>query len=444
MSPIPSATNHGSSNRSESLTRAAKRKLSESGTSKSTGPDHMDTEYTPLQSTSGNSQQVVAKSSAPSNQVAIATLENAIATVQSGVNFMQEVISEYKKLYDEAPVEEKKKAFKALINSTMYSNFSKATADSAEALSYCAKIMSENIIASQPVQETETDDSSPTCAFEVRMVPIEGKVPEGIKVIDVFLAATDKIRLNVTSSDDRGGTGYIRVTKMEHAKNAVAAISKFVHNGLKVNELYQITASAISSNTIRTVKAKLDALLNIGWIKEDESVDIDTARNVMMMKNCDWCHKPTDIEHIQLNSLPQSYIVIQLFLSAAAFDRIVVKGRNSIRINVGNGITMQSYINISPVICYKCLAFGHVMSGCKKAPRCKHCGESHASATCTSAKNPTCFRCQHTNTSRTPEDQVCENHHALHRDCPEMEHQGDLALISRQQLAIRRLNVARN
>lgn len=325
----------------------------------------------------------------------------------------------------------------------MYENFTKATLQTAEALNICAKFLNENSNTREDIQP-HSPQQQPTCNFEVRMVPIDGKVPDGTKVIDIFLAATENIKLNVTSSEEKNGTGYIRVTTMDHANNAVKAINNFVHNGNKCSTMFSVTANAISNNTIRTVKAKIDALANISWIRSDSSIDIAAARNIMMMKNCDWCVTANDIEHIQLNHLPGAHAVIQLFLSSAAFDRIVVKGRNSLRINVGQGITMLSYINVNPVTCYRCLSFGHVMSTCKKEPRCKNCGEAHPSATCLQARTPTCFRCAAVNTRRSHDDQIAEDHHALHRDCPEVAHQGDLALIARQQAALSRFNARSN
>lgn len=431
--PTNSSADTERSSRSDSKTRAAKKRHIEkevkSRTSMDIDNEHVDDSLIPI-----------AKNVRFSESLTVSTLENALTTVQAGVEVMKDIVDEYKSLYDSASLDEKKAAFNKLIDSAMYVNFTRAAAESAAALNNCSKFLGSNPTNTQ--QKIQNDISvSPTCAFEVRIVPIEGKVPPNTKVMDIFLAATENIRLNVTSSEDKNGTGYIRVTTMEHATNAAHAIEKFLFNGTQVSEMYTITASAISSNTIRTIKAKLSALLNITWIKADRSIDINIARNIMLMKNCDWCVTASDIEHIQLNQLPDNYCVIQLFLSSAAFDRIVIKGRSSLRINVGNGITMQAYINVNPITCFKCLAFGHVMSSCNKPPKCKHCGLQHPSASCANARNPTCFRCEIANTHRTHEDQICANHHALHRNCPEMEHQCDLALIARQQEALKRFNV---
>lgn len=83
------------------------------------------------------------------NRGSVKALENALVTVQAGVDLMKDIITEYKNLYQNAPTEERKVAFTTLLRSPMYENFTKATADSAAARNLYAKMLSESVNDSQ-------------------------------------------------------------------------------------------------------------------------------------------------------------------------------------------------------------------------------------------------------------------------------------------------------
>jgi hypothetical protein len=58
-----------------------------------------------------------------------------------------------------------------------------------------------------------------------------------------------------------------------------------------------------------------------------------------------------------------------------------------------NRCPVEPYI-ANPILCYRCIRFGHTSRNCKSQPRCPNCPNSHPQGDCPGVHSPTCLFCK--------------------------------------------------
>ena len=353
-------------------------------------------------------------------------LNTAVTTVQQGLGIMEKIIDRFTAVNDQMPLNVQHQGLLALINSPACISYNKTL----ETLTETIKTLSTTAILTK---ETATGQFSQAASakangdgsqappiphlFEVRLTPIKDMVPPDTKVIKVFLEATEGTKINVHEYEDRNGKGHFKVTSQLHAINAKKALLKHKYNGTEVKQMYNTSYSIISSLSIKTIKMTRDNVRShIAWIDKDDNINMEMAKRILINRNADWCKTEEDVLHIQLNSLPKGMVAIQIFVQPDAYDRLLLYVRNSFRIDVGGGVTVQAFYDLSPTYCFRCSDYGHTYRACRGEVRCKYCAGAHESGGCPPDTEPNCIHCNEKNAKE--QTNLPTNHPALQSKCP--------------------------
>ena len=375
----------------------------------------------------------------------IAALQQSTSAVQKGMDLMESIFAEYKDLHKHAPEAEKKKAMQILVQSDSCTMYTRALQDTTETIKNVTQIalLHSQASASKHSKETtkpeeEIVQEAPSHLYEVRMQKIPEKTPEELNVIQIFEAATQNINLNVINYENRAGSGYFKLTSKEYAEKATECLKTAKHDELSLHQIYDISFSIISNTSIRLIKMKTtDIRQHVIWLDSQMKVKHDLAADILVRRNNDWCKSSKDIDFILLNPLPGGYKVIQIFISTVAHDRLMILGRKSFKVNIGNGITAQAFLDVREVVCLRCLDFDHTMPTCRKRVICKHCTGGHPSGECKTRVPLKCIRCIRHN-QKNPQQTRDTGHNALDYNCPEVKHQRDDAWLKRREAAQKR------
>ena len=376
-------------------------------------------------------------------QKAIAALSDSTKATQRGLSLVESIFAEYQATHEKAPEPEKRLAIRTLAHSETLLLFTRSLNNTTETVKACVQMVASQAQAQQvhASKNKEQDDDSlpevPNHLYEIRMKKIADKVPETYNVIQIFEQATANVNLSVIDYSDRGGNGHFKVSNKTHAENATKALKDSKYDDVNLASLYDISFGIVSSSSIRLIKMQTAHIKShIIWINDQLEVDHDLAADIMVRRNNDWCKSKADIQFIQLNTLPKAYKVIQLFISTAAHDRLMILGRKAFKINLGNGITAQAFIDARETVCLKCLDFGHTLPSCRKSDICRRCTGPHPSGGC-KVDPPKCIRCIKHN-QRNPDDFRATDHEALDYSCPEVKQQRDVAWTLRREAAFKR------
>lgn len=359
----------------------------------------------------------------------IKEVRKAAAVVNEGLAFMKQIFEKHQALYENAPIEQQRVVMDNFVNSKTVEYFAKALSDMSS--------INDKLSDTFQSPQTATSMNFEEITYELRMTPIKALEPMP-DVKKIFMQATSKLRIQVTDYADRAGTGLFKFKKKIHASNALAAVKSHQYNNQPITQMYTVTMVPLSTSSIKLIKSSNQTVKdNFQWVNSKLEIDEQLMKQTLAEHNCDWFDTTNDIKHAILSKLPDDYCIIQVFCSQNAFDKILTSGKDSIKLDVGNGITVQSYLNINVQMCLNCGDFDHILSKCNKPTRCKHCGIGHPHAQCKTPQTPECYRC--TSYNNLNNDTRSTNHHAFHQSCPEVKQQRELTLAHMRTQALNRI-----
>lgn len=376
------------------------------------------------------------------NRETVSALKASASAVENGLALISSLINQHQDLYKEANIKEKKSALNALMNSQLVITFAKAVSDCSAAIRLISGQCNGAKNSSAPTQASNDTFIAPRLFYEIRIVPKTGKDTSSLDIKQIFIEATSNIRIQTHDYRVIGDRCHIKVTKKAYADEAIKAFVKHIHDGTRISTLYSISSHIISDRSVKLVKTKRDIMADwVRWYSRNDEINEELAKSQIALKNFDWCKSQEDIEFIQVNKLPDDYIIIQIFISQSAYDHLLMEGRDAFRVDCGDGITIQAYLEFRVKLCAICCSLDHTAPTCKNLKRCKFCGNNHESVNCDIPTAPICFRCNEANlkdlTLNSPTD-----HHALHQKCPFIRRQRTSEMLAKKIEATRRINGA--
>ena len=202
-----------------------------------------------------------------------------------------------------------------------------------------------------------------------------------------------------------------------------------------------MSTAIVSSLAIKIMKLSPETMKkNIRWINDKLEIDAEMAKKTLAMRNPYWFSDETDVIMATTSALPDKSRIITIYISTSSFDKMLLSGLKKFNFDLG-GFSTVAYLNISPPVCLKCMAFGHFFNSCDKPTKCKFCAGGHPSGECKTPPPPVCFRCKAAN----KEDKslgLCTKHHAISHLCPFMQEQEDITWFRKREQASARLNNA--
>lgn len=353
--------------------------------------------------------------------------------VNEGLDIIKQILETHVNLYKDAPVEQQRNAMDKLVSSNAFTCYTQAIADAA----YTNKKLADIVENVRPTSHSEIATEE-DITFELRISPLK-EVNPSLNVKHIFAQATEKLRIQVFDYVERAGVGLFKFKKKVHATLAMDVIKTHKVNGTPITDHYAITLIPLSVCSVKMIKAKKQVLIdNYLWINNKLEIQQELMQRTLVKRNCDWFESETDIKHASISHLPNEECIIQIFVSQQAFDKMLSTGKNAIKIDVGNCITVQTYINVNVQMCLKCGEFDHILSRCTNKSKCKFCGNEHMSSECPTPATPKCHRC--TSFNQQNSEQRDTNHHSQHQNCPEVKQQRELTLAQMRIKAFKRLN----
>lgn len=404
------------------------------------GSDFSDTETELINQTSD--LPVVAVNRETENDTALKLYETT-SSIRDGIDLLKSIIGDYREALEDAPPQEKREGLRALVTCDTSVHLARALGNATEAFKTLAiqKQHTESSSNSASAIHTNSNLSDVNTTpfdqtFEIRMIAIPDVTPPDLDTRKLFTEALKNTPMSVQKYEVRGQDGYFRVPTEDHARRALAVLQKSTYKGRPITTLFTVSSTIISQNTIKMVKIS-NAILRteITWINGNFDIDIEEARQVLLKSNDILFDKPSDIIYVQTNSLPTDETIITIHVSQNCFNKLLLYGRKSIRLDLG-GFATTAYLAIYPATCLRCLAFGHFFPGCTEEPKCKFDGQRHPSGDCPNPSRLSCFRCAEHNRMQ-PEDQLPTNHNANHHTCTFVKIETEKAWNLRREKALR-------
>lgn len=177
-------------------------------------------------------------------------------------------------------------------------------------------------------------------------------------------------------------------------EDAVTTLNAFkMQNGLLFRDVFVLSTAARSDYSIRTDKIPKNEIRH--WF-EGGKINVKTASEELGLDNPYWFGSRGEmidsVTSWQSSTAPD-HCVLLIYVKPDAFDKFMSTPVCNTAILIGLR-TFRVYEEVTPVMCFKCLRYGHRKIECTADyDRCRKCAEYHVADECT-AVTRVCAHCK--------------------------------------------------